>query len=113
VASKSRAQHTMSLDFRALAAEESWIRKAEGDSHFGEVGCWHTHVDGDGRLSEQDLANWLSGREYVHRSYIGLILTAAADDPLWSSPLPHGWIVRRTESGLAVCEPAEVAIGEG
>jgi proteasome lid subunit RPN8/RPN11 len=108
VAFESRAEHAMSLDLRALAAEERWIHQAEADSHFGEAGTWHTHLDGDDRPSEADLAQWLNGRDVLERPYVGLILTAAADDPLWSSALPHGWIVRRTASGLAVCEPAEV-----
>lgn len=107
-----RAESSMSFDMLALTREKAWIRRAEADGHFGEIGSWHTHVNSrDGRPSEQDLFAWLDARDFLDRSYLGLILTAAPSDPTWNSPTIHAWIIRRTDALTPICEPAAVDVG--
>jgi hypothetical protein len=77
-----------------------------------EIGSWHTHTGNlSGTPSDQDMKAWLNGRDSLNRPlYIGLILTARAGPPRWSSSDVHAWVVRREgRSERAVCVPAAVA----
>ena len=102
------------LDIDALYGEKRVLR-ASGTTHVDEQGSWHTHPGSSGIPSDSDLTTWLNGLDYLGRSfYVGLILTAEANDERWSSPNVHGWVVRRNQhTNTAVCEPAIVKTGRG
>lgn len=111
---KDRAPGSAKLDIGAVVAEKAELRQSGAD-HVDEQGFWHTHPDShDGTPSPADLTVLLNAHDFLHRPYVGLILTAAASDARWRDPEVHGWIVRRDGPlGRPVCEPALVSTDEG
>jgi JAB domain-containing protein similar to deubiquitination enzymes len=110
---KKRCENSCAFDLEELVAEKGRLR-ASGvhESDFGEIGCWHTHPSADdGTPSPTDLNTWLNARDFLDVSrYLCLILTAAPHDRYWSHPEIHGWIVRRSNMGTSICEPAQVEV---
>jgi hypothetical protein len=109
---KDRAPGSAKLDIGAVVAEKAELRQSGADG-VDEQGFWHTHPDShDGTPSPADLTVLLNAHDFLHRPYVGLILTAGASDSRWNNPTVHGWIVRRDGPlNRPVCEPARVTTG--
>jgi hypothetical protein len=107
-----RAPVSACLDLRALAGAREWLERYESTTR--EVGTWHTHPTAPGQPSEADLSVWLSGLDFLSAyegvsRYANLILTPSRDAG-WRRPEIHAWVVRRTDWGGAICEPANVEL---
>jgi proteasome lid subunit RPN8/RPN11 len=105
-----RSESSCDLDLLALVAEKAAIRSCGADDRVGEIGSWHSHpTTSDGEPSDADLTTWLNAHDFLGHPYASLIVTSGERGD-WSFPDVHGWIVRRTDSGHPVCEPATVEV---
>jgi hypothetical protein len=77
------------------------------------VGDWHAHPwtwtgDPTDQASEADEQAWRGRLETLTSCsrWVGLIFTPGAMG--WSSPVYHGFLTRRNEDGVVICEQATV-----